>query len=75
MIGLCKMLGALVLVIPGFQRLKEWAYAGLVFDLVAGTYSFYAVGDPFLQWAPMFLFIGLIFVSYYLHHQRLQANG
>lgn len=28
-----------MIVIPGFKRLKEWAYAGMVFDLTGAVYS------------------------------------
>jgi len=32
-LGIWKIPGAIVLVVPGFLRLKEWAYAGIVFEL------------------------------------------
>jgi uncharacterized membrane protein YphA (DoxX/SURF4 family) len=44
-LGLWKVLGALAVVVPGFPRLKEWAYAGMVFDLTGATYSHAASGD------------------------------
>ena len=28
-IGVAKLLGAVAILIPGFPRIKEWAYAGL----------------------------------------------
>ena len=31
-LGIRKLLGAVALVIPRFPRLKEWAYAGVLFD-------------------------------------------
>lgn len=31
-LGVCKIPGAVILVVPGFLRLKEWAYAGIVFE-------------------------------------------
>lgn len=37
--GIWKILGGIVIVIPGFKRLKEWAYAGMVFDLTGAVYS------------------------------------
>src|ERR1700761_95045 len=33
-LGTAKVLGAVALVFPTFRRLKEWAYAGFVFDFV-----------------------------------------
>ncbi|HYG51287.1 MAG TPA: DoxX family protein [Flavobacteriales bacterium] len=37
-IGIAKILGAIVILIPGLILLKEWAYAGLMFDLVGAAY-------------------------------------
>lgn len=42
-IGVCKMLGAIAIVIPGFPRLKEWAYAGLVFNMTGAFVSWLVV--------------------------------
>jgi uncharacterized membrane protein len=38
-LGVAKILGAIAIVVPGIPRLKEWAYAGLFFDLTGATYS------------------------------------
>src|SRR5262245_28873293 len=38
-IGFWKMLGSLVLVAPGFPRLKEWAYAGIFFNMTGAAVS------------------------------------
>lgn len=38
-IGVAKLLGSVVILIPGFPKLKEWAYAGLFYDLIAAFYS------------------------------------
>jgi uncharacterized membrane protein YphA (DoxX/SURF4 family) len=39
-----KLLGAVALVIPRFPRLKEWAYAGTIFDLTGAVASLLASG-------------------------------
>ena len=36
--------GAVALVIPRFPRLKEWAYAGVFFDLTGAVVSLFASG-------------------------------
>jgi len=36
-IGVAKILGALVLVLPRMRTLKEWAYAGFTFDLLGAS--------------------------------------
>jgi uncharacterized membrane protein YphA (DoxX/SURF4 family) len=44
-IGTWKILAAIVVVIPNFQRLKEWAYAGMILDLTGAALSRYFTGD------------------------------
>lgn len=44
-LGVWKVLGALTLLAPGLPRLKEWAYAGIFFDVSAAVVSLIAVGD------------------------------
>jgi uncharacterized membrane protein YphA (DoxX/SURF4 family) len=43
-LGIWKLLGAVALVIPRFPRLKEWAYAGVLFDLTGAIASLLASG-------------------------------
>src|SRR6267154_4678415 len=44
-LGFWKALGAIAVVVPGFPRLKEWAYAGFFFDLTSAAVSRIFVGD------------------------------
>jgi len=43
-LGIWKLLGAVALVVPKFPRLKEWAYAGVIFDLTGAVASLFAAG-------------------------------
>jgi hypothetical protein len=43
-LGIWKVLGAIAILVPGFPRLKEWAYAGIFFDLTGAAASCAAVG-------------------------------
>ena len=43
-LGIWKLLGAVALLIPRFPRLKEWAYAGVLFDLTGAVASLCAAG-------------------------------
>ena len=45
-LGVWKLLGAAALLAPGLPRLKEWAYAGMFFDLTGAAVSHAAVSDP-----------------------------
>jgi hypothetical protein len=43
-LGFWKVLGAIAILVPRFPRLKEWAYAGIFFDLTGAAASVAAVG-------------------------------
>ena len=47
-VGVAKILGVIGILVPGYPRVREWAYAGLFFDLTAATASGIAVED-FIQ--------------------------
>jgi hypothetical protein len=44
-LGVWKLLGAAAITTPGLPRLKEWAYAGIAFDLSGAALSHAASGD------------------------------
>lgn len=71
--GWAKLIGVIVILIPGFNRIKEWAYAGLFFDLVAAVYSGIAVAKTF---DPMILTMLAWFVpgvlSYVYWHKKMK---
>ena len=74
-IGWAKILGGIVLLIPGFPRLKEWAYAGFAIDLAGATYSNLCVMPDVGGTLFMALFFAFLFVSYFLHHKRLKMKA
>lgn len=44
-LGAWKVLGGGVVLLPGFPLLKEWAYAGMIFDLTGASASHVASSD------------------------------
>lgn len=75
-LGVAKLLGVIAILVPGFPRIKEWAYAGFFFDLIGATYSNMSIGGP--GWIFMFLPVGLAIGSYVFYHKRRklqQANA
>src|SRR5262249_34530903 len=44
-LGAWKVLGGIAILIPGFPRLKEWAYAGMVFELTGAAITDAVAGD------------------------------
>jgi hypothetical protein len=70
-IGIAKLLGIIAVLIPGLRSIKEWAYAGLFFDLAGVVFSALNFGfqPPLLTMA---LPIGLLFASYFLWHKLVR---
>ncbi|HEY4290904.1 MAG TPA: DoxX family protein [Puia sp.] len=70
-ISVAKVIGSLAILIPGFNRIKEWAYAGLFFDLTGAVYSGIAVSgkfDPLILTMLAWIIPGVL--SYYFWHRR-----
>ena len=68
-IGVAKILGAIGVLQPLFPRLKEWAYTGLMIDVLGAFYSHISVGDPASGWVPPLIAILLILISYILYRK------
>jgi len=66
LLGLWKLLGAVAIVVPRYPRLKEWAYAGFVFDLTAAAVSHAAVGDSAADIIAPLVFLALVLASWAL---------
>ena len=66
-IGVAKILGVVAVLFPGFRRLREWAYAGLVFDLIGALYSHLALGDELKFWILPLIGLALVLGSYFLY--------
>jgi hypothetical protein len=65
-ISAAKIIGSIVILIPGLKTIKEWAYAGLFFDLIGATYSIYSISEKFDPGSlGMLVFIALGALSYY----------
>jgi hypothetical protein len=64
-LGIAKPVAAIVLLVPGFALLKEWAYAGVTFALVMATISGYLT-DGVVKGAilPLVL-LAIVAVSYF----------
>lgn len=70
-ISIAKLLGSIVILIPGLKSIKEWAYAGLFFDLAGAVYSGIASSgkfDPMMLSMLAWILPGI--VSYYYWHKK-----
>ena len=63
LLGIAKPLGAIALLVPGWPRLKEWAYAGFTFAWIAAIVAHYLAGERATAVEPVVLLV-LLFVSY-----------
>lgn len=71
-LGVAKLAGCVVIVLPFFNRLKEWAYAGIFFDLVGATYSGLMVGGFVPQMTIMFVAVAVVLASYWLWRKKTE---
>ena len=74
LLGVAKILGIIALLVPGFPRIKEWAYAGFTFDLIGAVYSGIAHDgfDPMML--TMVIVFGLLALSYIYYHKKLEVK-
>jgi hypothetical protein len=70
---IARILALIVIFIPKFSRLKEWAYAGLAFDVIGAIYSLIVVRNSAADIIIPTIALGLVFASYFLHHTRLKT--
>ncbi len=72
-ISFAKLLGSIAILIPGLNRIKEWAYAGLFFDLAGAVYSGIASSgkfDPMILTLLAWILPGIL--SYYFWSKRIK---
>ena len=73
--GYAKLIGAITILIPGLKTIKEWAYAGLFFDLLAVVYSSIALAgrvDPMLAYMLIWFVPGIL--SYIFWKKKIKLG-
>jgi hypothetical protein len=73
-LGVAKILGVIAIVIPGYPRIKEWAYAGLTFDLAGATCAQIAIGAPIVNVSFMLPWFIFLFGSYVYYHKKYKPT-
>ena len=63
-VGIWKIPGSIAILVPGFPRLKEWAYAGMFFNMTGAVASHIAVKDNFTIMIAPLIFSILVIVSW-----------
>lgn len=70
LLGVAKILGVIALLVPGFPRIKEWAFAGFAIDLISAAYSLQVMThNGYMMILPIALF-----VAAYVFYRRRQAR-
>ena len=63
-LGIAKPAAAIVLLLPGFALLKEWAYAGVTFTWIMAAISAHSAGEAVQLWCLPLVLLLLLIVSY-----------
>ena len=66
LLGVWKLLGAAVILAPRLARLKEWAYAGMVFDATGAAVSRAVLGDGAFTVVLPLIIAGVVVASWAL---------
>ena len=74
LLGIAKLAGAIVLLLPRLPTLKEWAYAGFTFMWIAASVAHYLAGDGALFLLPVAL-IGSLAVLYVTRPANRRIGG
>jgi hypothetical protein len=74
-LGVWKFLGGLTVLAPRLPRLKEWAYAGMFFDLSGASASHAAVGDPAVKVVVPLVLLGIVMTSWALRPESRRLGG
>lgn len=64
-IGTWKILGVIIILIPKFPLIKEWAYAGFFFVMSGATISHLVVGQAFSEAIPSLILLTVTVLSWY----------
>ncbi|MQA91386.1 MAG: DoxX family protein [Gemmatimonas sp.] len=74
-LGIAKPAAAIVLLIPGFPLLKEWAYAGTTFAWTMAVIAHYSAGDGVQIWSLPLTLLVLLAVSYFTRPPSRRISG
>lgn len=71
-LGTAYLLAAIAILFPRFPKLKEWAYAGVMFAMIAATAIHISIGDTFAEIGPPVMIASLTVASYMLRPERFR---
>jgi uncharacterized membrane protein YphA (DoxX/SURF4 family) len=72
LLGVGKIMGLIVLLLPGLPKLKEWAYAAFAIVVISASYSHFSSGDGLMALDPLVTLAALI-VSYRMRPENRRS--
>src|SRR5712691_4855454 len=75
LLGVCKVLGSIAILVPGFPVIKEWAYAGIMFDLTGAASASLATGGEWWHVAAPLSIAVLVVASWALRPDSRMLPG
>jgi len=69
-LGVWKILGVIVILLPKFHLVKEWAYAGFFFVMSGAAMSHLIMKEEFVEVLPSVTLLIAILVSWYFRPQN-----
>ncbi|MFA7472248.1 MAG: DoxX family protein [Spirosomataceae bacterium] len=75
-IGIWKLLGVIVILIPGYTLVKEWAYAGFFFVMSGAFLSHFIAGQGLMEALPSIILCTATVLSWYLRpaHRKISPQ-
>lgn len=71
LLAISKVLGIIALLVPGFPRLREWAYAGFTFTLLGAAFVHIVAG---MYITPHWVLLAILLASYFTGHKLAQTE-
>jgi hypothetical protein len=75
LIGVWKVLGGVTILVPRVPRLKEWAYAGIFFDLTGAAVSHAVSGDGASKVVTPLVLVALTIASWALRPETRRLDA
>lgn len=72
-LGVAKLLGLITVLTPSFSKIIEWAYAGLIFDLIGALYLLMYI-TTVDKWIGVVIPVIFGFLFYAWYHKKLKQN-
>ncbi len=74
-LGFWKLAGAITLLLPGMKLLKEWAYAGFLFNLTGAAAAHIFLNHELFELIAPLVLLGLGACSWYLRPASRKLDG